>query len=146
MTYQYFWDRVAGRDPDLRAADADRERVAELLRTSHTEGRLDMAEFQERLERCYKAKTLGELDELVRDLPRQDEQEERLSIGWFRPLRWHVPQLARLAPLLIVLVVVSAAAGHHVFWLWVPLVFLLWRMSWSRRRRSWAGTRRGWEA
>jgi hypothetical protein len=140
MTNQYFWDRIAGRDPNLRAADADRERIAERLRTNHAEGRLDMTEFQQRLERCYEAKTLGELGELVRDLPRQDEQEERPSFGWFRPWR-----LAPLAPILIALIVVTAATGHHVFWLWIPLVFVLWRMPWWRRRRSWAGPRRGFD-
>ena len=140
MTNQYLWDRITGRDPNLRASDADRERIAERLRTSHAEGRLDMTEFQQRLERCYEAKTFGELEALVKDLPRQDEQDERRALGWFRPWRLRV---IPLAPILIALIVVSAATGHHIFWLWIPLVFLLWRMSWWRRRRSWAGPRRG---
>jgi hypothetical protein len=129
MAYQYFLSRIAGPDPNLRAADADRERVAERLRTSHAEGRLDMTEFQQRLERCYEAKTLGELGELVRDLPRHEEQDERRAFGWFRTWRWRLPSLA---PLLIALIVVAAATGHHLFWLWIPLVFLFWRMSWWR--------------
>ena len=79
MTNQYLWERIAGRDLHIRAADADRERLAERLRKSHAEGRLDMEEFQQRLERCYEAKTLGELSELVRDLPRQDEPAERAA-------------------------------------------------------------------
>ena len=91
MTNQYFWDRIAGRDPGLRAADADRERTGERLRAAHTEGRLDIAEFQERLERCYEAKTVGELGELVRDLPRPEEYDERRSARSYRP--WH-PRLA----------------------------------------------------
>ena len=136
MTNQYFIDRFAGRNPNLRAADADRERIAERLRQSHAEGRLDLTEFQQRLERCYEAKTVGELDELVRDLPRQDEQVQRPPFGW----GW---RLAPLFPILIALIVVSAAIGHHFFWLWIPLVFLFWRMSWWRRRRSWAAARRG---
>ena len=72
MANQYFLNRIAGPDPNLRAADADRERIAERLRNGHAEGRLDMDEFQQRLERCYEAKTLGELRELVKDLPRED--------------------------------------------------------------------------
>ncbi|OAH15167.1 hypothetical protein STSP_15470 [Streptomyces jeddahensis] len=59
--------RVA--DPDLRASDADRERVAEHLRDALAEGRLDMAEFEERLEATYNARTYGELVPLTRDLP-----------------------------------------------------------------------------
>ena len=140
MTNQYFLDRIAGRNPNLRAADADREQIAERLRTSHAEGRLDLAEFQQRLERCYEAKTVGELDELVTDLPRPDERDERRSLGWFLPAR---SRLAPLAPILIALIVISAAIGHTLFWLWIPLLFLFWRMFWWRQRRSWAGARRG---
>ncbi|MEU1592392.1 DUF1707 domain-containing protein [Streptomyces sp. NPDC005708] len=55
--------------PDLRASDADRERVAEVLRDALAEGRLDMEEFEERLETTYKARTYGELAPITRDLP-----------------------------------------------------------------------------
>ncbi|OIJ88060.1 DUF1707 SHOCT-like domain-containing protein [Streptomyces colonosanans] len=55
--------------PDLRAADADRERVAEVLRDALAEGRLDMEEFEERLEATYQARTYGELTPIIRDLP-----------------------------------------------------------------------------
>jgi hypothetical protein len=55
--------------PDLRASDADRERVAEVLRDAVAEGRLDMEEFEERLEATYKARTYAELAPLTRDLP-----------------------------------------------------------------------------
>ncbi|MGW2229734.1 DUF1707 SHOCT-like domain-containing protein [Streptomyces formicae] len=55
--------------PDLRASDADRERVAEQLREAMAEGRLDMTEFDERLDATYKARTYGELAPITRDLP-----------------------------------------------------------------------------
>jgi hypothetical protein len=55
--------------PELRASDADRERVAEVLRDALAEGRLDMEEFEERLEATYKARTYGELTPITRDLP-----------------------------------------------------------------------------
>ncbi|MFE5894193.1 DUF1707 domain-containing protein [Streptomyces sp. NPDC056462] len=55
--------------PELRASDADRERVAEVLRDAVAEGRLDMEEFGERLDAVYKARTYGELAPLTRDLP-----------------------------------------------------------------------------
>ncbi|GAA3069467.1 DUF1707 SHOCT-like domain-containing protein [Streptomyces glomeratus] len=54
---------------DLRASDADRERVAEVLRDALAEGRLDMGEFEERLEATYQARTYGELAPITRDLP-----------------------------------------------------------------------------
>ncbi|MER5521903.1 DUF1707 domain-containing protein [Streptomyces sp. NPDC002763] len=55
--------------PELRASDADRERVTEILRDALAEGRLDMEEFEERLEATYKARTYGELTPITRDLP-----------------------------------------------------------------------------
>ncbi|MFJ8086318.1 DUF1707 domain-containing protein [Streptomyces sp. NPDC096205] len=55
--------------PELRASDADREQVAEILRDALAEGRLDMAEFEERLEATYQARTYGELTPITRDLP-----------------------------------------------------------------------------
>ncbi|EPH39238.1 DUF1707 domain-containing protein [Streptomyces aurantiacus] len=54
---------------ELRASDADRERVAEVLREALAEGRLDMEEFGERLDAAYRARTYGELAPLTRDLP-----------------------------------------------------------------------------
>lgn len=56
-------------DAELRASDADRERVAEQLRDALAEGRLDMEEFEERLEAAFKARTYRELAPLTRDLP-----------------------------------------------------------------------------
>ncbi|MFF2331375.1 MULTISPECIES: DUF1707 domain-containing protein [unclassified Streptomyces] len=53
----------------MRASDAERERVAETLREAVAEGRLEMEEFDQRLEATYKARTHGELTPLVRDLP-----------------------------------------------------------------------------
>ncbi|OEV29926.1 hypothetical protein AN219_13770 [Streptomyces nanshensis] len=55
--------------PEMRASDAERERVAEVLRDALAEGRLGMEEFQERLDSTYQARTRGELVPLVRDLP-----------------------------------------------------------------------------
>lgn len=56
-------------DPRIRASDDDRERVAALLREHHAVGRLSAEEFDERLDRAFAAKTLGDLDELLADLP-----------------------------------------------------------------------------
>jgi hypothetical protein len=56
-------------EADLRASDADRDRISDILREALAEGRLDAAEHSERLDQVYAAKTLGELEPLVRDLP-----------------------------------------------------------------------------
>ncbi|MFI9624911.1 DUF1707 domain-containing protein [Streptomyces sp. NPDC052042] len=53
----------------MRASDAERERIAETLREAVAEGRLEMEEFEQRLDAAYKARTYGELEPLVRDLP-----------------------------------------------------------------------------
>jgi hypothetical protein len=55
--------------PELRASDADRERVAEVLRESFAQGRLSAEEFHERTDAAYAAKTFAELAPLTADLP-----------------------------------------------------------------------------
>lgn len=52
-----------------RAGDAEREQVAEKLRVAAGEGRIDLAELDERLEQTYRAKTYRELEDLLADLP-----------------------------------------------------------------------------
>jgi hypothetical protein len=53
----------------LRASDLDREQIAERLHRATVEGRLLPEELEERLEAAYGARTYGELDRLVADLP-----------------------------------------------------------------------------
>jgi Domain of unknown function (DUF1707)/Domain of unknown function (DUF4190) len=53
----------------MRASDADRDRVVELLNAGFTEGRLSKDEYDERLERALSARTYAELDQIVTDLP-----------------------------------------------------------------------------
>src|SRR5579863_3691926 len=59
-------------DPRLRASDADRERMTELLREHHAVGRLTAEEFESRMEKAFEARTRGELDALLADLPAID--------------------------------------------------------------------------
>ena len=54
--------------PEIRATDADRERTAQVLRTSVANGQLTVDELGERVEAAYAAKTRGELERLVEDL------------------------------------------------------------------------------
>lgn len=56
-------------DPRIRASDADRDRATALLREHHAAGRLTAEEFHERMDAALDAKTLGEIDELLADLP-----------------------------------------------------------------------------
>ncbi|MFG2294836.1 DUF1707 domain-containing protein [Streptomyces sp. NPDC048603] len=54
---------------ELRASDADRDRIARILSDAFAEGRLTAEEHSERLDTMYAVKTVGELEQLVRDLP-----------------------------------------------------------------------------
>lgn len=61
-----------GDQPDaarVRVSDADRQRVAELLRDAAGEGRLEIAELEERLEAAWNAKVAADLAPLLADLP-----------------------------------------------------------------------------
>ncbi|MDX3851631.1 DUF1707 domain-containing protein [Streptomyces sp. AK02-01A] len=60
---------VSAEPAGIRASDADRDRIADILREALAEGRLDAEEHAERIDSVYRAKTVGELEPLVRDLP-----------------------------------------------------------------------------
>lgn len=53
----------------MRASDADRERVADVLRDAYAEGRLSPSEHEERLSAVFAAATFGELVAVLTDLP-----------------------------------------------------------------------------
>jgi len=55
-----------------RASDADRDRTAGALREHLAAGRLTTEEFDQRLDQAFAAKTLGELDQAMADLPEAD--------------------------------------------------------------------------
>lgn len=111
---------------ELRASDAERDAVAEELARHLQDGRLDAAEFDERVGHAVTARTRGDLDRLLADLPpRTPEQPSaprragRLGAGWPFPL----------APIAIVVLFVAVAgavgrAGDHehavwaFWWLW----------------------------
>ena len=54
---------------DLRISDAERAEVADLLATHYGDGRLDQAEFEQRLDQAMRARTYGDLSGLFADLP-----------------------------------------------------------------------------
>jgi hypothetical protein len=56
-------------DPNMRVSDSDRDRTASLLREHHAAGRLTAEEFNDRLDRAFAARTVGEIDGLLTDLP-----------------------------------------------------------------------------
>src|SRR5580693_893643 len=86
---------------DLRASDADRDRVLALLAEAVSDGRLTPDEHAERVQRACTARTLGELADLTTDLVVASAQPVRLDggrviSGIFGPAkrdgRWVVPE------------------------------------------------------
>ena len=60
---------AGGEQGKMRAADADRDRVAGILSTAYSEGRLSRDEYDARLDSALSARTHADLDHLVTDLP-----------------------------------------------------------------------------
>ncbi|MFE8988256.1 DUF1707 domain-containing protein [Streptomyces collinus] len=59
---------------ELRASDAERDRIADILHDALAEGRLTADEHAERVEGVLRAKTVGELEVFIRDLPAAQRQ------------------------------------------------------------------------
>jgi hypothetical protein len=137
-----------GGDGGLRASDAERDQVAAELGEHFQAGRLDQSEFDERLTEALRARTRGELDVLLRDLPAATRRGGLPHDG--TPAVASQPA-ARLAPLLIPLLLVAVVTTggllggwHHGPgygpWplLWVAIGVLIWR----RRARHAGGRHR----
>lgn len=118
--------------PDLRVSDAERSRVSDLLSRHFSDGRLDRAEFDERMSKAMAAKTRSDLAGLLNDLPPLDDELAGA------PVRHH--HRGRLGLLLTVsllfLAAFSSAAwgAWHFPWLLVAVLFFVF---WSRPRWGW---------
>jgi hypothetical protein len=132
---------LPGRSPTLRASDADRERVADELRRHHLDGRLDTDELQERLGACYAARTEGELDALLADLP--GEARPRPPRPARRHAAWPASPLAAILLVALALATAGALAHGHPGPLPVLVVLLLFRLGRGGRRPPTVWTTRG---
>jgi hypothetical protein len=123
----------------LRAGDADRDTILAQLSEHFGAGRLTGEELEERSGRALSALTMGELDELMSDLPRiRDPLPEH------RPLP--PPQgtgfLSALIPVGVAIAVVTSAVtvgtpNHDWFpWWTIPLAFFLVRKAARRLHAS----------
>src|SRR5260370_33645570 len=124
MQTQASRSRAGGFDPLFRApysdqhmgvSDVERQAVAGRLAEHFGDGRLDQAEFDERVGRAMSAKTRADLNGLFDDLPETGAPA--------------VPEHPRRRPrhpvlLLALLVVLALAASHAVLWATVPLLWL----------------------
>jgi hypothetical protein len=138
----YGYDTISQmiRDPNLRASDADRDATADRLRQHHTDGRIDPEEFQERLDKCFAAKTVGELAELTRDLPDDTARHRaggRTGFGLFGGLRM-IPIVPIILAIVAIHLIVGVASG---LWILIPLLFLARFMAFRRGFRGWSSRR-----
>ncbi len=154
-----FGDAVPGRGSRVRASDAERESVAETIRTAVTDGRLNLEEGDERLAALYATKYRDELGPLTVDLPRPDDGRP----GWgpdgrgrpgswgppgpwspgpwgFRRPPWAWPLLPIIA-IVAIFGMIGAAAHGHFFWPIIPLLVIFaavrigMHMAWRRYHR-----------
>jgi len=98
--------------PGERVSDAEREAVVEQLRLNTTDGRLDFAEFEERVAYALSARTGGQLAAVLHDLPHVESPEQALA-------RRRRAVRSILTPYVIVnmfLVLVWAVSGLGYFW------------------------------
>jgi len=133
---------MAGRSA-LRASDKDRDRVAERLREAAAEGRLLIEELEQRLGAALSARTYGELEALIADLP-----GPRLLARPRRRRRSRVPVLPALglivgavliAPIVlasIALAVQLAIGVLLVWWIWAGVAWLFFGRVLRRRRAA----------
>jgi hypothetical protein len=139
----------------MRISDAERAEVADRLSKHYSDGRLDQAEFNERLDRAMKAKTRADLSGLFADLPPADQPEQAVKAvpppdrrpGNRRP----VQRILGLILIAVVTVIVARTLmwpffglfgffGHVLFvpvpWILVAIAaFLGWRYATRHRRR-----------
>jgi hypothetical protein len=138
------------RRSSIRASDADRDRVADRLHQAAIEGRLMAHELEERLGHALRARTYGELDAVVADLPR----EASVAVAPRRPMavtllrRYPLPVAVMgcvagaMFAAMIAAVVVVAASG---LWLLPVVAYFVWprrRDRHFRRRDRHAHTHR----
>jgi hypothetical protein len=109
------WFTDPASNQHMRVSDAERQEVADRLAEHFSSGRLDQAEFDERVGRAMSAKTRADLNGLFDDLPGTGAPAATdPSAG--QPRRRH-----RHPVLLVALIVFVAIAAAHVVWplLWI---------------------------
>ena len=141
--------------PQMRISDAERAEVADRLSKHYSDGRLDQAEFNERLDRAMNAKTQADLNGLFADVPPTDEPERAVKAARQpdrRPKdRRPVSRIIGLILIAVVAVFVARALmwpsfgffgffGHVLFvpvpWILVAVAaFVCWRYATRHRRR-----------
>jgi hypothetical protein len=112
---------VVAKRGTIRASDADRDLVVDRLHKAATEGRIGSDELEERVSTALKARTYGELEATLTDLPSSDRRTRhpaqrsapRWALSTMRANPWlivfAIPVLAVTAAMLLAVTVLWAA-------------------------------------
>jgi hypothetical protein len=84
--------------PEVRIGDRERREVDGRLQRAYADGVLTMTEYEERSAECWKARTRGELEPLVRDLPPDREDEAATAVVAPQPATTAVQRQDEQAP------------------------------------------------
>ena len=136
---------------ELRAADDDRKRVLAQLERHFVDGRLDSDEYDERVSRALAARTYGELDALVRDLPSTPSpppeapaaSDDEPTGPWrHEDFRRHCLSYVMVMALLVAIWLLTSPGGY--FWpVWPMLGWGIGLASHGLARAGWMGGRKG---
>lgn len=115
----------SGPDPNMRVGDAERTQMSDTLSKHFAEGRLDESEFHQRLDKAMHAKTRGDLNGLLSDLPPlvPENLHQHRRPGIARRFIW---AMAVFGFVFVGLAIASTFAAPHFPWvlLFIFLVFL----------------------
>ena len=107
--------RAGYSDQHMRVSDAERQEVADRLAEHFASGRLDQAEFDDRVGRAMGAKTRADLGGLFSDLP-----DTGAPVAPARSRRRYRHPILLLAAVIALIVV----ATHVVSWFFVPWLWI----------------------
>lgn len=113
----------------MRVSDAERQAISDQLKAHFSAGRLDMDEYEERLQQALGARTRGELDDLVKDLPPTNVGPVKAP----RPRPFLAPVLIAIAMVAVLTTAFGVAHGFFFPWWIIPVAFFLWSRHWRRR-------------
>lgn len=125
----------------MRISDAERAEAADMLSKHYGDGRLDEAEFHQRLDQAMRAKTYSDLGGLFDDLPR-NEAEAAEAPRTPVPSRHEHHHHAGGVLLMVALVIAAMVVAGHVLawfataWIWLAIIGIVLLVLETRRKRS----------
>jgi len=126
---------TSSQQPDILASDQERDAIASELGAHFQAGRLDAAELDDRLGRALRARTRGDLAELVTDLPQASPPQEPPAGRDSRAAMAAIAITLGVAALTVAGLAFTAGGGHRFWapWWLIPVVIMVLRGRWWRR-------------